>query len=113
MPYRRFIRAQPVVARLTGELWPGMRCTDSHGEPLLSERTLQVFAAAYAVALAAGVGLPAKPLDLSLCLWRRAVLLSRPPSLDSEGVRRRLTVVPDGAREVSHRDARRYARQQP
>lgn len=110
-PYTRYPRAPPVLARLTGALWPGMLAADARCDSRLSGRMLEAFAAAYERAAAAVAGLP--PLDPARCLWRRALLLSRPASLESEGCRRRLAVVPDGAAGVSHRDARRYAGQQP
>ena len=110
-PYSRFPHVAPVLARLTDELWSWMISADVRGDERLSVRLLDAFTAAYARAVAAGAGLP--PFDLGLCLWRRALMLSRPPSLESEGCRRRLAVVPDGAVGIRVRDVRRYAGQQP
>lgn len=111
-PYTRFPDAPRVVSRCTGELWAGagMQLCGRDGVPRLSKSLCQAFQAAYAVA-ASGAGLP--PFDWQVCLWRRALLLCRPPTLESEGCRRRLPVIPDGAASIRPRDVKLYQRRQP
>lgn len=114
VPYTRFPDAPPIMARCTGELWPGMHCVDRLGQYRVGARFLQVLAAGHAALRAKPEFADLPPFCIDACYFRRALRLSRPPSLQCEGCKRLLAVVPSSARNISSAsDARRYSNRQP